>query len=82
LQLNKNKQEELRMLQRDYEYNYKRFDNQEDALNNIYIYIQETVKRNFLTYTFKCDIAYKMLVNLKNRFAPSDTAREQELILE
>jgi hypothetical protein len=70
------------VLQRDYEYNRKQFDEQEDALNDIRTRIQETIKRGFLTYTFKCDTAYKMLVNLKNRFAPSDSAREQELVLE
>jgi hypothetical protein len=51
-------------------------------LNNIYTYIQETIKQGFLIYTFKCNIAYKMLVNLKTRFVLSDLAKEQELVLE
>jgi hypothetical protein len=80
-QLNKDEKEQLKVLQRDYEYDRKRFDEQENALNDIRTRIQETIKRGFLTYTFKCNTAYKMLVNLKNRFAPSDSAREQELVL-
>jgi hypothetical protein len=70
------------VLQKDYKYNRKRFDEQENALNDIRTYIQETIKQGFLTYTFKCNTTYKMLVNLKNRFALSDSAKEQELVLE
>jgi hypothetical protein len=80
-QLDENEKEQLKVLQRDYEYDRKRFDEQEDTLNEIRTRIQETIKRGFLTYAFKCDTAYKMLANHKNRFAPSDSTREQELVL-
>jgi hypothetical protein len=69
------------VLQKDYKYNRKQFDKQENTLNDIHTRIQETIKQGFLTYTFKCNTVYKMLVNLKNRFALNNSAREQELVL-
>jgi flagellar motility protein MotE (MotC chaperone) len=47
---------------------------------NLCTYIQETVSRNYLPYTFKKETAYKMLVSLKNHVAPTHQARKMELI--
>ena len=72
--------EQLRFLQREYEYNRKSYDQRRAALSDLELYIQRTIHPTKLSYTYKCDLAYQMLVNLKNRFAPTDEAREQELI--
>jgi hypothetical protein len=47
---------------------------------NLCTYIQETVSRNNLTYTFGHDTAYDMLISLKEHVAPTDQARKMELI--
>ncbi len=44
------------------------------------IRVQETVSRQNLTYTFRCDSIYDMLLKLKQRFSPSDESRERDLI--
>jgi hypothetical protein len=43
-------------------------------------FIQETITRTYLTYTFDCDTPHDMLVTLKQRVAPTDQARKIELI--
>ena len=43
-------------------------------------FIQETITRTYLTYTFDCDTPHDMLVALKQRVAPTDQARKIELI--
>ena len=43
-------------------------------------FIQETITRTYLTYTFNCDTPHDMLVALKQRVVPTDQARKIELI--
>src|SRR4051812_9628851 len=43
-------------------------------------YIQENITRTYLTYTFKCDTPYDMLVALRHRVAPTNQACEVELV--
>jgi hypothetical protein len=50
------------------------------AMLNLCTYIQETVSRTYLTYTFEHDTAYDMLISLKERVAPTDQARKMELV--
>ena len=81
-QLSEDEKQQLLLLQKDYEFDRKKFQQQEEALNDLRIRIQETVKRDYLSYTFKCNSAYDMLVKLKQRFAPLDNAQKRELIAE
>ncbi len=43
-------------------------------------FIQETASRTYLTYTFHGESPYEMLIALKKRIAPTDLARELELV--
>ena len=74
--------EEYKILQHEWAAEKKEYQKKEEALIQLRAKIQETVKRELLVYTFKCETAYDMLVRLKNRLAPTDIAREQELICE
>src|SRR5438034_10439545 len=49
------------------------------ALRNLCTFIQGTVSRIYLCYTFNAENAHEMLVALKNRVAPTDLARKTEL---
>jgi len=81
-QLTEDEKEQLRILQKDYEYERKKYDQRTDALNDLRVHIQSTVERTQLSYTFKCETPYDMLIKLKGRFAPTDRAREQDSIRE
>jgi hypothetical protein len=43
-------------------------------------FIQETITRTYLTYTFDCDTPYDMLAALKQRVAPTNRTRKIELV--
>jgi hypothetical protein len=43
-------------------------------------FIQETITRTYLTYTFDCDTPYDMLIALKQRVAPTNQTRKIELV--
>jgi hypothetical protein len=43
-------------------------------------FIQETITRTYLTYTFDCDTPYDMLIAMKQRVAPTNQARKIELV--
>jgi hypothetical protein len=81
-QLTEDEKEQLRILQKDYKYERKKYNQRTDALNDLRVHIQSTVERGQLSYTFKCENPYDMLVKLKERFAPTNRAREQESIRE
>ena len=51
------------------------------AIAELQIRIQETIDKSNLIYTYKCETAHEMLVNLKDRFAPSDSVRKREAII-
>jgi hypothetical protein len=38
------------------------------------------ISRTYLTYTLDCETPYDMLVELKQRIAPTDRAREAEMV--
>jgi hypothetical protein len=64
----------------DYKEQLSSFKQKESALLTLCTYIQERVSRNNLVFTFNCETAYDMLVNLKNRVSPTDQARKIELV--
>ena len=72
--------EQLKRLQAEYKRKISLYERQDTALGNLRTYIQETISRSYLTYTLDCDTAYDMLVKLKQRVAPTDRAREAEMI--
>jgi len=74
--------EYFRILQEQYSREIKIYDKQQEALADLRIKVQESVYVDMLRYTFNCDDVHAMLVALKERFAPNDKEREQELILE
>jgi hypothetical protein len=73
--------EEYRNLQADYQRKIKLFDRQTTGFSELRAHIQRTVAKNNLTYTFDCATPWHMLVNLRNRFAPTSETREREVIL-
>jgi hypothetical protein len=42
-------------------------------------YIQSTISRNCLYYTFESETAHEMLIELQKRFKPTDQLRELDL---
>ena len=79
-QLNDDEKEELRFQRLSYKRKIATFDRQKAAIATLRSFIQETVTRTYLTYTFGCDTPHDMLVALKQRVAPTDQARKIELI--
>ena len=79
-QLNDDEKEELRFQRLSYKRKIATFDRQKAAMATLRSFIQETVTRTYLTYTFGCDTPHDMLVALKQRVAPTDQARKIELI--
>jgi hypothetical protein len=72
--------EQLKRLQAEYKRKISLYERQETALGNMRTFIQETISRTYLTYTLDCETSYDMLVELKQRIAPTDRAREAEMI--
>ena len=72
----------LLYLQREFEHDRKKYEEKVKAMKELRVRIQETIKRDYLPYTYKCDTAHQMLVRLMGRFAPTDRARKQELVSE
>jgi len=79
-ELDEDEKEELRVLRLSYKRKLALYDRQKVALANMRSFIQETVSRTYLVYTFDCDTPHDMLKALKKRAAPTDRARKIELI--
>lgn len=60
----------------DHQYDLKEYDKQRDSLAEMRAKIQNTIHRRHLGYTKNCPTVWHMMVNLKQRFAPTDKARE------
>ena len=71
--------DELKLLRFDFKHQLQLYERQDTALHNLKSFIQETVSRTFLLYTFKKDSTYEVLVALRTRVAPTDRARKLEL---
>jgi hypothetical protein len=78
-QLDDDEKEELRFQRLTYKRKVAAFDRQKAAVATLRSFIQETITRTYLTYTFNCETPYDMLVALKQHVAPTDQAREIEL---
>jgi hypothetical protein len=68
------------LLNRGWELEFKQYEKKKLALAQLKTRINESIKREYLTYTLKADTTYHALVNLKNRFAPSDDTIEEDLM--
>jgi hypothetical protein len=79
-QLDGNQIEELRNLQIDYSRDLKNFDREVAGLGELRAFIQRTVARDNLIYTFNCDTVHGILVSLRNRFSPTAEYREREVL--
>jgi hypothetical protein len=55
------------------------YERQDAALASLRLFIQETISRTFLPYTFNCDTPHDILVALRKRISPTDKARKPEL---
>jgi hypothetical protein len=77
--LSDDEKEELKLLRFNYKHKLSVYERQDAALASLRTYIQETISRTFLPYTFKGDTVYDILVALKKRVAPTDKARKIEL---
>jgi len=78
-QLTEDEKEDYRILRFDYKRQIKIYDGRKAAMANLRTHIQETISRNYLTYTFKCSTTHEMLTALKQRVAPTDRARKLEV---
>ena len=77
--LSADEKEELQALRHEYKRQSKQYELQEAALGNLRIYIQESILRTYLTYTFDCEMPYDMLVALKQQIASTNCAWKIEL---
>jgi hypothetical protein len=66
----------LLYLQREFEHDRKKYEEKVKAMKDLRVRIQESIKREYLPYTYKCDAAHQMLVRLQDRFAPTDRAKK------
>lgn len=55
--LEPDEKEQFRILQSDYSYDLRQYDQKRLALSELCVKIQETVKESFLEYTFGCGSA-------------------------
>ena len=75
-ELTTDEQEELKLLRFDYKHCVQLYERQDIALSSLKGYIQETISRTFLSYTFKKESTHEVLIALKQRVAPTDRARK------
>jgi hypothetical protein len=73
-QLTDDEKDELKLLRYDYKHQLTLYERQDAALASLRLFIQETISRTFLPYTFNCDTPYDILVALRKRIAPTDKA--------
>jgi hypothetical protein len=78
-ELSSDEQDELKLLRFDFKHRLQLYERQDTALSALKSFIQESVSRTFLPYTFDKGSTYDVLVALRNRVAPTDCARKFEL---
>ena len=71
--------DQLKTLGYDFKHRLQLYERQDTALSTLKSFIQETISRPFLSYTFNKESTYDVLVALRQRIAPSDRARKLEL---
>jgi hypothetical protein len=72
--------EELKILHDDCKDRNCEYEKLQSAIENLRTLIHETVSGSYYTYLIKKDTLHEMLVALKQQVAPSDQARELELV--
>jgi hypothetical protein len=78
-QLSADEKEEYRILRQDYRRQLDLYDKRESALSSLRAYIQSSVSRTCLFYTFGTVNACEMLIELQKRLQPTDQLRELNL---
>lgn len=74
--------EDQKALDREYkewEWEMKDYRKQDEALLALCKNIQETVRQEYMVYTYRCETPYDMLSRLQQKVAPSDNHRKREL---
>lgn len=71
--------EEYRVLRQDYKWQRDLYDRRDNALSSLRTYIQSSVSRSYLHYTFGTTTAREMLLELQKRLQPTDQLRELDL---
>ena len=74
--LSKDEEDELRVLHKRHKIVEKEYKKQKAALTSLRSYITSVVARNINTYILGIDSVYDTLVALKERVAPTDSARQ------
>jgi hypothetical protein len=64
----------------EWQYDIRKYDRQLEALAKLRAKIQSTIHRDNFIYTQDCETVWDMMSNLRRRFAPSDKAREQDVL--
>lgn len=79
-QLDEDEKDDLKHHRQIHKINLARYLRQETAYKGFLAYIQENISSNYFNCTMGLETPYEMLAALKQRIAPSDEARELELI--
>jgi len=72
-------QAQLQMQQQLHLHKLRLHEEKVKAMGKLRTRIQQTIAKRHFQYTRRCTYAWEMMRNLKNRFAPTDKAREQEV---
>jgi len=70
----------LRFLRFSYKRQITLYDRRKAVIASLRSFIQETVSRTYLIYTFSCNSPYEIFITLKQRVTPTDQARKIEFI--
>jgi len=74
--LTPDEKEEYRNLIDDWRHSIRKHEQQEQGLAKVHTSIIKIVAFEHMHYTYNIATVYDLMVNLKNRFAPTDKARE------
>src|SRR5271156_1396303 len=77
--LSQEEREEYRILRQDYKCQRDLYDKPDNALSSLRTFIQSSVSRSCLHYTFGTSDAREMLTELQKRLHPTDQLRELDL---
>src|SRR5271155_2244237 len=78
-QLTQEEKEEYRILRQDYKWQRDLYNKRDNALSSLRTFIQSSVSRSCLHYTFGTSTAREMLIELQKRLQPTDQLCELEL---
>jgi hypothetical protein len=78
-QLTPDEKEEYRLLRQDFKRQLELYDRRDNSLSSLRTFIQSSVSRSCLHYTFGTTNAREMLLELQKRLQPTDQLRELDL---